>query len=86
VLYEKVRRREGLGLGDVKMVAMMGTFLGLRGSLLAMIVGSVLGSIAGLTYIKLTGKDPGTTHLPFGTFLGIGGLTVVYAGSSLPGW
>jgi leader peptidase (prepilin peptidase)/N-methyltransferase len=86
VLYEKVRSREGLGLGDVKMVAMMGAFLGLRGSLLAMIVGSVLGSLAGLTYIKLTGKDPGTTHLPFGTFLGIGGLTVVYAGSSLPGW
>ena len=85
-LYEKVRRREGLGLGDVKMVAMMGAFLGLQGALFAMIVGSVLGSIMGLTYIKLAGKDPATTHLPFGTFLGIGGLTVLYGGTSLLGW
>jgi leader peptidase (prepilin peptidase)/N-methyltransferase len=86
LLYETIRRREGLGLGDVKMVAMMGAFLGLRGALLAMIAGSLLGSIAGLTYIKLTGKDPATTHLPFGTFLGVGGLTVAYAGALLSGW
>jgi leader peptidase (prepilin peptidase)/N-methyltransferase len=85
-LYEKIRRREGLGFGDVKMTAMMGAFLGLRGALMAMIVGSVLGSIIGLAYIKIAGKDPATTHLPFGTFLGIGGLAALYAGRALADW
>ncbi len=37
--YEKVRHREGLGLGDVKMVAMMGAFLGLQGAILTIMVG-----------------------------------------------
>src|SRR5580700_10023307 len=44
-LYEKVRHREGLGLGDVKLIAMVGAFLGLRGALFTLIVGSVAGSI-----------------------------------------
>jgi leader peptidase (prepilin peptidase)/N-methyltransferase len=86
VLYEKIRGREGLGFGDVMMVAMMGTFFGLRGNLMALIIGSVMGSITGLAYLGITGKDPATTHLPFGTFLGIGGLAVLYAGGWLTGW
>lgn len=85
-LYEKIRGREGLGFGDVKMVAMMGAFLGLRAALLAMIIGSFLGSVIGLGYIKLAGKDPATTHLPFGSFLGIGGLVMLYAGPRLTAW
>ena len=82
-LYEKIRHREGLGFGDVKMVAMMGAFLCLQGALLSMIIGSLLGSIVGLIYLKASGKDPATTHLPFGTFLGIGGLTALFVASCL---
>jgi leader peptidase (prepilin peptidase) / N-methyltransferase len=74
-LYEKVRHREGLGFGDVKLIAMVGAFLGLRGALLTLILGSVSGSIIGYSYIKLTGKDPSGYELPFGTFLGIAALT-----------
>jgi leader peptidase (prepilin peptidase)/N-methyltransferase len=85
-LYEKVRKREGLGFGDVKMMAMMGAFFGLGGALLAMIVGSVLGSVIGLAYIKITRQDAATTHLPFGTFLGAGGLATLFAGPTLSGW
>jgi leader peptidase (prepilin peptidase)/N-methyltransferase len=85
-LYWKIRQKEGLGFGDVKMMAMMGAFLGLRGSLLAMIVGSVLGSVIGLAYIKFAGKDPATYHLPFGTFLAIGGLAVVFFGRPFIEW
>jgi leader peptidase (prepilin peptidase)/N-methyltransferase len=85
-LYEKIRGREGLGFGDVMMVAMMGSLFGLRGNLMALIIGSVLGSITGLTYLWATGKDPATTHLPFGTFLAIGGLVVLFAGGWLSGW
>src|SRR6266705_2296432 len=62
-LYLKIRHREGLGFGDVKLIAMVGSFLGLRGALLTLVAGSVAGSVIGLTYIKLTGKDPAEYEL-----------------------
>jgi len=68
-----------LGLGDVKMVAMLGAFLGLQGVLLTLIIGSVLGAVVGVCYIFLTGKDAATYELPFGFFLGVGGLAVAFA-------
>ena len=71
-----MRHREGLGLGDVKMVAMIGAFLGLQGALLTLIAGSLLGAIVGLFYIWFTGKDASTYELPFGTFLGTAALAV----------
>ena len=79
-LYEKVRHREGLGFGDVKLIAMVGSFLGLRGALMTLILGSVAGSVLGYGYIKATGKDPATYPLPFGTFLGTAGLAIAIAG------
>ena len=79
VLYQKVRHREGLGLGDVKMVAMIGAFVGTQAALLTLIVGSLLGAIVGLLYIWITGKDASTYELPFGTFLGIAALGVGFA-------
>jgi len=75
-LYQKVRHREGLGFGDVKMVAMIGAFLGIQGALLTLIAGSLLGAIVGLCYIWFTGKDASTYELPFGTFLGVAALGV----------
>jgi len=76
-LYQKIRHREGLGLGDVKLIAMVGAFLGMRGALITLIVGSVSGSVLGFTYIKLTRQDPNTYELPFGTFLGAAALLTV---------
>jgi len=77
-LYQKLRHREGLGLGDVKMVAMIGAFLGLQGVLLTLIVGSVFGAVVGLCFIFFTGKDAATYELPFGAFLGIASLAVAF--------
>ena len=79
-LYEKVRHREGLGLGDVKLIAMVGAFLGMRNALAALIVGSVSGSILGYAYIKFTHKDASTYELPFGTFLGLAALILAFTG------
>jgi leader peptidase (prepilin peptidase)/N-methyltransferase len=75
-LYFKLRHREGLGLGDVKLVAMVGAFLGLHGALLMLIAGSLAGSLIGYAYIRMTHKDPGSYELPFGTFLGLAGIAV----------
>ncbi len=77
-LYRVLRHKEGLGLGDVKMVAMTGAFLGLQGALQTLIIGSVLGSIIGLIYIRLTRKDYATYELPFGTFLAFAAIVVGY--------
>jgi leader peptidase (prepilin peptidase)/N-methyltransferase len=75
-LFEKIRHKEGLGFGDVKMIAMIGAFLGLRDALTTVILGSLLGSIVGLAWIKLTGKDASEYQLPFASFLGTAGLAV----------
>jgi leader peptidase (prepilin peptidase)/N-methyltransferase len=75
-LYEKVRHKEGLGFGDVKLIAMVGSFLGLRGALATLLVGSVAGTVLGYGYIKVTGKDASTYELPFGTFLGAAALAM----------
>lgn len=85
-LYEKVRHREGLGFGDVKMVAMIGAFLGLQGALMTLIVGSLLGAVVGLCYIWFTGKDASTYELPFGTFLGAAALGVGFFGEVFLTW
>jgi leader peptidase (prepilin peptidase)/N-methyltransferase len=80
-LYFKLRHREGLGLGDVKLVAMVGAFLGLHGALLMLIGGSLAGSLLGYAYIRFTHNDPATYELPFGTFLGLAGIVVALASS-----
>ena len=75
-LFERIRHKEGLGFGDVKMLAMIGAFLGIRGTLFTIILGSLAGSVIGLAFIKLTGKDPASYQLPFGSFLAGAGLVV----------
>ena len=84
-VYYKVRHREGLGFGDVKLVAMVGSFLGMRGALLTLIIGSIFGSVLGYGYIKATGKDAATYELPFGTFLGAAALAAAIAGPKSAG-
>lgn len=85
-LYYRVRKIEGLGLGDVKMVAMIGAFLGLQGTLFTLIVGSVLGSVLGLLLVFILRKDARTYELPFGSFLGIAALATGVLGPALAGW
>jgi leader peptidase (prepilin peptidase) / N-methyltransferase len=77
-LYLRIRRKEGLGLGDVKMVAMIGAFLGLYGVLVTVLIGSVLGSVLGFAYIRLAGKDASSYELPFGSFLGVGAIFAAF--------
>lgn len=85
-LYYRFRKREGLGLGDVKMVAMIGAFIGLQGALLTLIAGSMLGGIGGLIYILLTGKNASTYELPFGAFLGASAMGIAIFGEPIVRW
>ena len=85
-LFEKIRHKEGLGFGDVKMMAMVGAFLGLRAALLTLVVGSIAGSVIGLIYIYATKKDASSYELPFGSFLGFAGILVALTGAPVIHW
>lgn len=68
VLYYILRKKEGLGMGDVTMMLMVGAFLGWKQTLLTLILGSFGGALIGVGLILFTKK--GAQHaLPFGTFL-----------------
>jgi leader peptidase (prepilin peptidase)/N-methyltransferase len=84
--YEKIRHREGLGFGDVKMIAMIGAFLGLRWALLTLITASLFGSVGGLVFIFVTGKDMSSYELPFGSFLGAAALAIAMLGEVVVKW
>jgi len=85
-LFERLRHKEGLGLGDVKMLAMIGAFIGLRSTLLTIVLGAVAGSVVGLIFIKATGRDASTYPLPFGSFLGAAALVAAIEGQNFIGW
>jgi leader peptidase (prepilin peptidase)/N-methyltransferase len=78
VTYRRLRGVEGMGLGDVKLLAMIGAFLGWRGMLLTLGVGATGGALVGLTLIA-TGRGRRDTELPFGTFLSAAGCFVLFA-------
>jgi leader peptidase (prepilin peptidase)/N-methyltransferase len=83
--YFKLRGREGMGLGDVKMMLMTGAFLGAKRTLLTIMAGSILGSVIGIAVILARRKDA-DYELPFGTFLGAGALLVVFFGTPVVNW
>ena len=85
-LYQKLRNREGLGFGDVKMAAAIGAFLGMHNTLATLIAGSLLGSVVGVIYILVTRKDHKSYPLPFGTFLGIGAIAVSLVDQKVIAW
>jgi len=83
--YFRLRKREGMGLGDVKMMAAVGAFLGLKRTLMTILAGSLLGSVIGILLIAISRKDR-DYELPFGTFLGAGALLVVFFGTPALQW
>jgi leader peptidase (prepilin peptidase)/N-methyltransferase len=78
-LYKLIRHREGLGLGDAKLMALLAAWLGLPGALLAFALGSVLGALVALALLAIPSmranpQSWATSKLPLGTFLCIGGI------------
>jgi leader peptidase (prepilin peptidase)/N-methyltransferase len=83
--YYAVRRQEGMGMGDVKMLAMIGAFLGWRAVLLTLILSSFAGALIGV--VLMTSKREGLRYaLPFGTFLALGALAAMLAGDAMLNW
>ena len=83
--YQTLRHRDGLGLGDIKLAAMLAAFLGFWPAVLAVFLGFILGSLYALTLI-VRRQATATTRLPLGTFLSIGGLLAALLGTPLIAW
>jgi leader peptidase (prepilin peptidase)/N-methyltransferase len=84
-VYLRIRKIEGLGMGDVKMMGMIGAFLGWKGVLLTLFLGSLLGTLVGLLVMAVKRKGL-KTALPFGTFLGVATVVTLFAGPPLLDW
>jgi leader peptidase (prepilin peptidase) / N-methyltransferase len=82
--YWLLRRREGIGLGDAKLMAMLAAWLGLPGALLSFGIAVVLGGVVGIIALARGGDgNRGLMKLPLGTFLCIGGIVSAFWGSQL---
>jgi leader peptidase (prepilin peptidase) / N-methyltransferase len=83
--YQKLRHVEGMGLGDVKMMLMVGAFLGWQLTLLTIFLGSLLGSIIGVLMIARRGGNM-RMAIPFGVFLGPAAIIALYVGPAFIEW
>jgi leader peptidase (prepilin peptidase)/N-methyltransferase len=84
-IYYFVRHEEGLGMGDVKMLGMIGAFLGWKLVLVTLVLSSFLGSIVGMG-VLVAKKESMKYALPFGTFLAVGALVAIAAGDAMLAW
>lgn len=82
LLYQWIRKQEGMGHGDVVMLAMVGAFLGWRQVLLVLFASSLIGSLVGMLLI-LVFRRKSDYMLPFGTFIGIAALAAIFWGPRL---
>jgi len=83
--YYLWRREEGLGMGDVKMLGMIGAFLGWKAVLVTLVLSSFSGAVIGVALIAAQ-RGGLRLALPFGTFLSIGALVAMLAGEALVAW
>ncbi len=80
--YLRLRKKEGLGMGDVKLLAMVGAFFGVPGAFYTIFVGSLVGSVLGVLLLLLGGKA--LSHpLPFGPYLALGTFLYIFWGAEL---
>ena len=83
--YYRLRHVEGMGLGDVKMMLMVGAFLGWQLTLLTIFIGSLLGSLIGVLLILLRGGSM-KMQIPFGVFLGPAAIIALFVGQQFIVW
>jgi leader peptidase (prepilin peptidase) / N-methyltransferase len=84
--WEKLRGIEAMGLGDVKMMFMVGAYLGWRLTILNIFLGVLSGSLIGIFLMLRQGKRDMRMLLPFGVFLGIGAIVALLVGSQMIEW
>lgn len=76
IIFFKLAKKEGMGEGDAELLAFIGSFIGLGGWWISLIVASLFGSLYGIGYMIWTQKKD-STKIPFGPFLALGALAYV---------
>ena len=85
-LWEKLRGVEAMGLGDVKMMFMVGAYLGWRLAILTIFIGVFSGSLIGIGMMLRRGGRDMQMMLPFGIFLGAGAIVSLLIGHQIVDW
>lgn len=85
-LWERLRGVEAMGLGDVKMMFMVGAYVGWRLTILTIFLGVLSGSIIGVALMARRGERDMKMQLPFGIFLGLGALIALLTGTRIIVW
>jgi len=83
--YERISGKEGMGGGDIKLLAMIGAFIGWQGVLLTIFMGSAIGTLVGLIDMRVKKKDM-KMRIPFGPFLALGAIIHLFLGNELIAW
>jgi leader peptidase (prepilin peptidase)/N-methyltransferase len=83
--YYALTGREGMGGGDIKLLAMVGAFLGWRAVLVTLVLGSFTGAVVGLAAIIARGADS-RMPIPFGPFLALGAVCALFFGHQIVDW
>ena len=84
-IYKRIAGRPGIGGGDVKLLAMIGAWMGWRHLPVIVFIASLTGAVVGSTVLWLTGKGY-RVKIPFGPFLSLGALVCFFFGPELTGW
>ena len=83
--YVRITGKEGMGGGDINLLAMIGAFIGWKGVLLTIFMGSAIGTLVGLAAM-LAEKKNMKMRIPFGPFLALGAVISIFFGQELIGW
>jgi len=83
--YEFLKKREGLGGGDIKLAAMLGAFFGWKGIIFILFMSSVVGSFVGVILLTVFKKDT-KFAIPYGPFLAIGAIVYLFWGEWILNW
>lgn len=86
LLYYLIRKEEGMGGGDIKLLAMIGAATGWKGVLFTIFAGSLLGTIAGIMIMILTKIADSKLRIPFGPYLSAGAVIYIFFGKELTQW
>ena len=81
-VYYLLTRKDGMGGGDIKLLAMMGTIIGLKGVIFTIFMSSAVGTVVGITLMMIQGKNM-KFAVPFGPFLSIGAITYIFFGNDI---
>ena len=84
-VYNLITSKDGMGGGDIKLLAMIGTIIGWKGVIFTIFISSAVGTVIGMTVMLIKGKNL-KFAIPFGPFLSIGAITYIFFGQRFISW